>query len=228
MVQSHISFGPRTQQSMLHLSIAAHSALEATRQMQANATACTISSVQPKTAPLRLLCQPTVLVMPPASSLRSPWHCKQKLRRNPSASKRRTEAQCKQSQRSPATSSPGCGRAPPRRAALLAAAFAGLAACSGSPEAAAAGLSAGEAAAVQRAAGVVPALPPSSYLRLIAAARPAALRALSAQVPCPGRLRMSPPCHALPGAIGPFCEPAACWTPAFVADLLTSCSACMT
>jgi hypothetical protein len=175
--------------------------------MQADGTARTISGIQPKAAPLRLLCQPTVLLMPPASSFRSPWHCKQELRCTPSACKRRTEAQCEQSQRSPATSGHGCGRAPPRRAALLAAAFAGLAACSGSPEAAAAGLSAGQAAAVQRAAGVVPALPPSSYLRLIAAARPAALRALSAQVPWPGRLCMSPPCHDPPGATEPVCEP---------------------
>lgn len=133
---------------------------------------------------------------PSAFPLRFPRHCRQfKLRGNPTACLNRTESlsQCTQNQRDPAADC-SSGKAAPRRATLFAAALtAGLAACSGPPDAIAAGLTAGQAAAVQRAAGVVPALPPSSYLRLIAAARPGALRAMSAQV-----LTLGQPHNALP------------------------------
>ena len=57
------------------------------------------------------------------------------------------------------------------------------AACSSPSIAAAAGVTPGQAAAALRAANVVPALPPSGYLRLIAVSRPTAERTVAAQVP---------------------------------------------
>ena len=81
----------------------------------------------------------------------------------------------------------GCrpeGRAS-RRALLADSALVGClaAACSSPRIAAALGVTPGQAAAALRAANVVPALPPSGYLRLIAASRPTAERTVAAQVP---------------------------------------------
>ena len=82
----------------------------------------------------------------------------------------------------------GCrpeGRASSRRALLAESGIIGcLAAAYSNPSiAAAAGVTPGQAAAALRAANVVPALPPSGYLRLIAVSRPTAERTVAAQVP---------------------------------------------
>lgn len=81
----------------------------------------------------------------------------------------------------------GCrpeGRAS-RRALLAESALIGClaAACSNPSIAAAAGVTPGQAAAALRGANVVPALPPSGYLRLIAVSRPTVERTVAAQVP---------------------------------------------
>ena len=76
------------------------------------------------------------------------------------------------------------GRVSSRRALLAESALIGClaAACSNPSIAAAVGVTPGQAAAALRAANVVPALPPSGYLRLIAVSRPTAERTVAAQV----------------------------------------------
>ena len=71
-----------------------------------------------------------------------------------------------------------------RRALLAESALIGClaAACSNPSIAAAVGVTPGQAASALRAANVVPALPPSGYLRLIAVSRPTAERTVAAQV----------------------------------------------
>ena len=91
---------------------------------------------------------------------------------------------------------PQKGRKPewraPRRALLAGSALLGcLAACSDPRVAAALGVTPDQAAAALRAANVVPTLPPSGYLRLIAISRPTAERTVAAQV----RTFVVPPLH---------------------------------